>query len=39
MYLILTISTLVVGHKTNGIVKVAPTTYHFGGKYIDDIWV
>ncbi len=35
----LTISTLVVAQETNGIVKVAPTTYRFGGKYIDDVWV
>jgi len=33
----LTISTLVAGQQTNGIVKAASATYHFGGKYTDDV--
>jgi hypothetical protein len=28
----LTISTLVVGQETNGILKAGPATYRFGGK-------
>ncbi len=35
----LTISTLVAGHETNGIVKADSTTDSFGGKYTDDVWV
>jgi hypothetical protein len=35
----LTISTLVAGQETNGIVKAGPHTYRFGGKYSDDVWV
>ncbi len=35
----LTISTLVACQETNGIVKAGPQTYHFGGKYTDDVWV
>ncbi len=33
----LTISTLVAGQQTNGIVKAASATYRFGGKYTDDV--
>jgi hypothetical protein len=35
----LTISTLVAGHETNGIVKAGSATHSFGGKYTDDVWV
>ncbi len=35
----LTISTLVAGQETNGIVKPGSHTYHFRGKYPDDVWV
>ncbi len=35
----LSISTLVTGQETNGIVKAGPKTYRFEGKYTDDVWV
>jgi hypothetical protein len=35
----LTISTLVAGHETNGIVKPGSATDSFGGNYTDDVWV
>ncbi len=35
----LTISTLVAGQETNGIVKAGSATDSFGGKYTDDVWV